>query len=102
MMSYRRGWIAVFLFTLAMINYMDRIALSIAAAPIAAEFKLSTVSMGYLFSSFIWSYALFLLPMGLLLDRFGTKRIAGFGIFVWSAATALTGAATSFGALLAA
>ncbi|WP_237718141.1 MFS transporter [Cupriavidus sp. BIS7] len=102
MMSYRRGWIAVLLFTLAMINYMDRIALSIAAAPIAAEFKLSTVSMGYLFSSFIWSYALFLLPMGLLLDRFGTKRIAGFGIFVWSAATALTGAATSFGALLAA
>jgi ACS family glucarate transporter-like MFS transporter len=102
MMSYRRGWIAAFLFTLAMINYMDRIALSIAAAPIAAEFKLSTVSMGYLFSSFIWSYALFLLPMGLLLDRFGTKRIAGFGIFVWSAATALTGAATSFAALLTA
>lgn len=101
-MSYRRGWIAAFLFTLAMINYMDRIALSIAAAPIAAEFKLSTVSMGYLFSSFIWSYALFLLPMGLLLDRFGTKRIAGFGIFVWSAATALTGAATSFAALLTA
>lgn len=36
-MSYRRGWIAAFLFTLAMINYMDRIALSIAAAPIAVE-----------------------------------------------------------------
>ncbi|WAL81233.1 MFS transporter [Pandoraea sp. XJJ-1] len=101
-MSYRRGWIAVFLFSLAMINYMDRIALSIAAAPIAAEFHLSTVNMGYLFSSFIWSYALFLLPMGMLLDKFGTKRIAGIGIFIWSAATALTGVAGSFGALLAA
>lgn len=101
-MSYRRGWIAVFLFSLTMINYMDRVALSIAAAPIAKEFGLSTVSMGYLFSSFIWSYALFLLPMGMLLDRFGPKRIAGWGIFIWSAATALTGAAGSFASLLTA
>ena len=99
-MSYRRGWIAVFLFTLSMINYMDRIALSIAATPIAREFKLSAVGMGYLFSSFIWSYAIFLLPMGFLIDRFGTKKMAGVGIFIWSAATALTGAANSFGALL--
>jgi ACS family glucarate transporter-like MFS transporter len=83
-----------------MINYMDRIALSIAATPIAREFKLSAVGMGYLFSSFIWSYAIFLLPMGFLIDRFGTKRMAGVGIFIWSTATALTGAASSFGALL--
>lgn len=101
-MPYRRAWIAVFLFTLAMINYMDRIALSIAAKPIAAEFNLSSVGMGYLFSSFIWSYALFLIPVGLLIDRYGAKRIGGIGIFVWSAATALTGAAGSFVSLLTA
>ncbi|MFP3606707.1 MFS transporter [Paraburkholderia sp. SIMBA_053] len=101
-MSYRRGWIALFLFSLSMINYMDRIALSIAAKPIANEFKLTSIGMGYLFSSFIWSYALFLLPMGVLIDRFGTKRMAGVGIFVWSAATALTGAASSFAGLMAA
>ncbi|WP_322093608.1 MFS transporter [Paraburkholderia bannensis] len=101
-MSYRRGWIAVFLFSLSMINYMDRIALSIAAKPIEHEFKLSAVGMGYLFSSFIWSYALFLLPMGILIDRLGTKKMAGVGIFVWSAATALTGAANSFISLIAA
>ncbi|HEX7931923.1 MAG TPA: MFS transporter [Paraburkholderia sp.] len=101
-MSYRRGWIALFLFCLSMINYMDRIALSIAAKPIASEFKLTSVGMGYLFSSFIWSYALFLLPMGFLVDRFGTKRMAAAGIFVWSAATALTGAASSFVSLMCA
>ncbi|MFM0158363.1 MFS transporter [Paraburkholderia sediminicola] len=101
-MSYRRGWIAVFLFSLSMINYMDRIALSIAATPIAREFKLTAVGMGYLFSSFIWSYALFLIPTGFLIDRFGTKRMAGIGIFVWSAATALTGAVSTFGGLLVA
>ncbi|MGJ7515193.1 MFS transporter [Pseudomonas baetica] len=101
-MSYRRGWIAVFLFSLAMINYMDRIALSIAAKPIAEEFHLTSVGMGYLFSSFIWSYALFLIPVGLLIDKFGVKRVGGLGIFIWSLATALTGAASSFAGLLTA
>lgn len=101
-MSYRRGWIAVFLFSLAMINYMDRIALSIAAKPIAEEFHLTSVGMGYLFSSFIWSYALFLIPVGLLIDRYGVKRVGGLGIFIWSLATALTGAASSFASLLTA
>lgn len=101
-MRYRRAWIGVFLFTLAMINYMDRIALSIAAKPIAEEFHLSSVGMGYLFSSFIWSYALFLIPVGLLIDRYGAKRIGGLGILVWSTATALTGAAFSFASLMAA
>ncbi|MBN3723993.1 MFS transporter [Burkholderia sp. Ac-20379] len=101
-MSYRRGWIAVFLFSLSMINYMDRIALSIAAGPIERTFHLSSVGMGYLFSSFIWSYVLCLIPMGYLIDRFGTKRIAAIGVFVWSAATALTGAASSFAGLIVA
>lgn len=101
-MLKRRGWIALFLFVLSMINYMDRIALSIAAQPIAEEFKLDAVGMGYLFSSFIWSYALCLLPMGYLIDRFGSRRLASVGIAVWSAATLLTGAASSFAGLLTA
>jgi len=101
-MSFRRGWIALFLFCLSMINYMDRIALSIAAKPIAQEFHLSSIGMGYLFSSFVWTYTLFLLPMGFLTDRFGARKMAGVGIAVWSAATALTGAASSFAGLMVA
>jgi ACS family glucarate transporter-like MFS transporter len=85
-----------------MINYMDRIALSIAAKPIAEAFHLTSVGMGYLFSSFIWSYALFLIPVGLLIDKYGVKRVGGLGIFIWSLATALTGAASSFASLLTA
>jgi ACS family glucarate transporter-like MFS transporter len=38
--------------------------------------------------------------MGILIDRFGAKRMAGVGIFIWSAATALTGAAGNFTSLL--
>ncbi|WP_213989257.1 MFS transporter [Sodalis sp. dw_96] len=99
-MHYKRGWIAVFLFSLTMINFMDRIALSIAATPIAKDLKLSAVDMGYLFSAFIWGYAIFLIPVGYMVDRYGTKKMIGIGILVWSAATALTGVVTGFTQLI--
>ena len=99
-MHYRRGWIALFLFSLAMINYIDRITLSFAIGPIAKEFGLDSVTKGYLFSSFLWTYTVCLIPMGMLVDRFGAKAIAGWGIAVWSAATVLTGIAFSYPSLL--
>ncbi len=99
-MAWRRGWISLFLFTLAMINYVDRVALSVASKPIAEEFGLSPVTMGYLFSSFLWTYLLCLIPMGILVDRLGTKAINAAGITIWSAATMLTGASWSFVSLI--
>ena len=100
-MQKRRYWIALMLFSLALINYVDRVTLSFAAAPISKEFGLSPVALGYLFSSFLWTYTIFLIPMGMLVDRFGAKRVAGFGLALWSAATAATGIAWSFPSLLA-
>lgn len=100
-MQKKRVWIALMLFSLAMINYIDRVTLSFAAAAIAKEFSLSPVALGYLFSSFLWTYTVFLIPMGMLVDRFGAKRVAGFGLGLWSAATAATGVAASFPTLLA-
>ena len=100
-MTWRRGWISLFLFTLAMINYVDRVALSVAAKPIAEEFGLSPVAMGYLFSSFLWTYLACLIPMGILADRWGTKRVNAAGIALWSVATMLTGTAWNFADLVA-
>jgi ACS family glucarate transporter-like MFS transporter len=54
-MTCRRAWIALLIFTLVIINYIDRVALSVAAKPIASEFGFSPVQMGYLFSSFLWT-----------------------------------------------
>ena len=94
-MSWRRGWICLFLFTLAMINYVDRVALSVASKSISEEFGLSPVVMGYLFSSFLWTYLLCLIPMGILVDRFGAKIVNAAGITLWSTATMLTGMKTA-------
>ena len=98
--TYRRSWIAL-LFLLAMINYVDRITLSFAIGPIAKEFALDDVLKGYLFSSFLWTYTLFLISMGMLVDQYGSKKVAGWGIGIWSLATVLTGFAIGVGPLLA-
>lgn len=96
-MNNRRLWVCVFLFVLTTINYTDRVALSIAARPVSVEFGLKPVEMGYLFSSFLWTYVLCLIPVGLLVDRFGGKLVNAGGIALWSVATVLTGFSTGFG-----
>jgi ACS family glucarate transporter-like MFS transporter len=101
-MTVRRGWIALLIFLAVIINYIDRIALSIAAKPIVSEFGFSPVQMGYLFSGFLWTYVVCLIPLGLLVERIGAKRMVGGGIAIWSAATALTALAGGFGSILAA
>jgi MFS family permease len=95
-MHNRRVWICVFLFTLTLINYTDRVALSVAVTPISTEFHLTKVEMGYLLSSFLWMYVICLLPVGLLVDRFGGKVVNAAGIGLWSTATVLTGFSTGF------
>src|SRR3954468_18212386 len=99
-MAWRRGWISLFLFTLAMINYVDRVALSVASKPISEEFGLSPAAMGYLFSSFLWTYLVCLIPMGILVDRLGTKTVNAAGITLWSAATMATGVSWNFISLI--
>jgi MFS family permease len=82
------------------INYIDRINLSVASAPIAKTFHLSPVALGYLFSSFSWTYIIFVIPAGFLVDRFGTRIVAAGAIVFWSAASILSGMTSSYGTLL--
>jgi ACS family glucarate transporter-like MFS transporter len=56
--------------------------------------------MGYLFSSFFWSYVICLLPIGIMLDRFSTKSINSVGIALWSLAMAATAGVWSFASLI--
>jgi MFS family permease len=72
-----------------------------AAKPIAQEFGLTPVHLGYLFSSYLWAYVLISIPMGLLVDRFCARRTAAVGIAVWSAATAVTGLGVNYVMLMA-
>ncbi|HEX8354953.1 MAG TPA: MFS transporter [Pyrinomonadaceae bacterium] len=88
-----------FLFALAALTYLDRLAISAAAPFITREFDLTPVQMGYIFSAFTLTYALFEIPTGWLGDRFGTRRTLTRIVLWWSAFTALTAAARGFWSL---
>jgi len=90
----RRRWgIALLLGFGVLVNYFDRINLSVAQGPLHAEFGISTVTFGYLLSAYSWTYALCQIPVGVLLDRFGVKRIGRIGAVLWSAASFAAAAA---------
>lgn len=78
---------------LAVLSYVQRVAISEAAGPISHDLRLQKQQMGLVFGAFGLSYALFELPMGLLGDRLGVRRVLTQIVLLWSAFTALTGAA---------
>lgn len=78
------------------VNYLDRSALAIANPQIRAEMGLSATAMGVLLSAFLVSYAVCQLPIGLLVDRVGGRRLLGAGLVVWSLAQAASGFVGSF------
>lgn len=93
--------IYLLLFSMLMINYIDRVTLSVAAKSIATEYGLSPVEMGYLFSSFLWTYVLCLIPAGMLVDRVGARKVCAGGLALWSLSTIVTGLSSSFAMLVA-
>jgi MFS transporter, ACS family, D-galactonate transporter len=84
----RRRWrIAVLLGFGVLVNYFDRINLSVARDALHADFGITTVTFGYLLSAYSWTYAICQIPVGVLLDRFGVKKIGRLGAFIWSMAS---------------
>lgn len=69
-----------------LINYFDRIALSIANPAVTAELNLTAAEMGLLLSAFSLPYAIAQLPLGVLLDRLGARIMLGAGLLLWSIA----------------
>jgi MFS family permease len=100
--THRRYWVFFLLFLFSAIAYLDRVNMSVAGKPIALEFGLSPIALGYLFSSFLWAYVLMMLPGGRLIDRWGTHVVASLATAVWSAAQIATGMVGSFATMLAA
>ena len=79
------------LFAVSCFSYGDRVALSIAGTEMSKDISMNALKLGYLFSGFSWAYVLGQLPSGGLLDRFGSKRVYGISIVVWSMCALLTG-----------
>jgi ACS family hexuronate transporter-like MFS transporter len=83
--SYR--WtICALLFFATTINYIDRQVLGILAPDLQREIGWNEIEYGYIVTAFQAAYALGLLLVGRLIDRFGTKIGYSVSIIVWSVA----------------
>lgn len=86
-----RYWVVVFALALAMIMYIQRVAISQAIVPISADLHLNKAQTGMVLGAFGLSYALFEIPMGLLGDKLGVRRVLSQLVLLWSICLALTG-----------
>jgi ACS family D-galactonate transporter-like MFS transporter len=92
----RRWGIGALLGIGVLINYIDRIGLSVAAPQIKDMFQLTPVELGLLFSAFAWSYSLLQIPVGMVIDRFGPTRVGRWGAFLWGLASVITAFSSGF------
>jgi len=88
-----RYFVVLLAISLAVLSYVQRVAISQAAEPISHDLHLPKEQMGFVFGAFALAYALFEIPMGLLGDRLGVRRVLTQIVLAWSVCTALTGAA---------
>jgi MFS transporter, ACS family, glucarate transporter len=96
-----RYGVVFFALTLAMIMYVQRVAISQAIVPISAELHLNKAQTGMVLGAFGLSYALFEIPMGLLGDKLGVRWVLSQLVLIWSVFTALTGAVWNLASLWA-
>src|SRR5262249_3586894 len=85
---------------LAVINFIDRSNLSIAAPLVKDELHISASQLGILLSAFFWTYTAMQVFSGWLVDRLDANWVIAAGFLLWSLATAATGLVQGFTMLL--
>ncbi len=93
--SRGRWYVLLLISVMYLITYLDRVNISTAAPMISKEFGFDKVTMGFIFSAFVWAYAVFQVPGGWLSDRFGARGVLTGVVAYWSIMTAATAAAFS-------
>lgn len=99
----RLRWVILgLLFAITVINFIDRQTLSILAPKLKEIFQFRSTEYGAIVACFQLGMMSAEFPMGLLMDRLGTRFGFSFAVLWWSIATglhAVAGSARSFGAL---
>src|SRR6202167_6800175 len=99
----RRRWRIAFLLAVGvLVNYFDRVNLSVAHAALITTFAISNVTFGYLSAAYNWTYMLCQLPVGVVLDKFGVRKVGRISSFLWSVASFAASIAPNLGSFFAA
>jgi predicted MFS family arabinose efflux permease len=83
-------------------SYVFRAVNAIIGPMIAAELGLSAAQLGLLSAMYFLPFALFQIPLGVLLDRFGPRRVTGALLLIAAAGGALFASAQSYQGLVVA
>ena len=98
----RRWRIALLLGIGVLVNYFDRVNLSVSRDALRHEFGISDLTFGYLLGAYNGTYAALQIPVGVILDRFGVRLVGRIGALLWSLASfagaAAPGVRSLFGA----
>jgi MFS family permease len=90
-------WIALGLLVLSVcINYVDRGNLGVAAKSIESDLHFPQQDLGILLGGFFWTYSLFQIAAGKIIDHWNVNWVYATGFLLWSVATGLTGLASAF------
>ncbi len=99
---HRRWRIAVLLGIGALVNFFDRVNVSVAFNALHASWGITAVTFGYLASAYNWTYAVLQMPVGVMLDRWGVRRVGRVAALLWSVASFASGLATGIYSFFAA
>jgi len=66
------------------VSYLFRTVNAVIAPDLVADLSLSPASLGLLTSAYFIAFAAFQLPLGILLDRFGSRRGGNEGSARWA------------------
>lgn len=99
--GYRKRVLLLLALTLAL-DYADRSAIGALGPDLKRSFHVSNTELGLVASIFSVFAGLMTVPAGVLVDRTRRTIVLAGAVALWSAATAMTGAATSFAILIAA
>jgi MFS family permease len=83
----RRWRIAWLLGAGVLINYFDRVNLSVSHGALITAFGISNIAFGYLSAAYNWTYAACQIPIGVVLDKLGVRRVQRAGTLLWSIAS---------------
>ena len=90
-MTFPYRFKVVFLSFLAVfICYIDRVNISVAIIPMQEQFGWSEIQVGIILGSFYFGYMITMILGGYLADKYGGKKVLGYGLLIWSIFTIIT------------
>ena len=96
-----RYFVLVFLCAVAVIYYVQRLAMQTAYEPIQRELAITTEQFARIGTAWLFGYAIMQVPAGWLADRWGARNTLVLYAILWSGLTASIGLCRNFEELLA-